>query len=368
LADKIIIYTDGGSRGNPGPAAAAFILIEPTGKKIASQAVFLGKKTNNFAEYTAIVNALEAAKTAGAKTILLNSDSEFIVKQLNGQYKVKTENIRPLYVKAMELLTGFQGWQVKHIPREKNSEADELVNLALDLGKDVKLATEIFSHRGHRDKIETSGQQAKGGKSLRLGVLISGGGRTMMNILEQIKAGRLNAEIVLVISSRSTVGGVEKAQAAGLNLKIIRTKDYPDVEEFSNRIVEQLDKAKVDLVIQGGWLCLWKIPAKYNNCVMNIHPALLPSFGGKGMWGHYVHEAVIAAGCKVSGCTVHFCTNEYDKGPIIVQRCCQVKQTDTPDTLSERVFEQECIAYPEAIRLFAEGKLAVEGEIVKVNN
>lgn len=99
---------------------------------------------------------------------------------------------------------------------------------------------------------------------------------------------------------------------------------------------------------------------------MNIHPALLPSFGGKGMWGHHVHEAVLAAGCKVSGCTVHFCTNEYDEGPIIIQRCCPVKEGDTPDSLAERVFEQECIAYPEAIKLFAEGKPAVENGIVKI--
>jgi folate-dependent phosphoribosylglycinamide formyltransferase PurN len=97
---------------------------------------------------------------------------------------------------------------------------------------------------------------------------------------------------------------------------------------------------------------------------MNIHPALLPGFGGQGMWGHHVHEAVLKAGCKVSGCTVHFCTNEYDNGPIIVQRCCPVKDDDTPDTLAARVFEQECLAYPEAIELFAEGRLAVaEGRV-----
>jgi len=99
---------------------------------------------------------------------------------------------------------------------------------------------------------------------------------------------------------------------------------------------------------------------------MNIHPALLPSFGGTGMWGRHVHEAVLAAGCKVSGCTVHFCTNEYDKGPIIVQRCCQVKDNDTPETLAARVFEQECIAYPAAIKLFAEGKLLIQNDKVTI--
>ncbi len=346
----MVIYTDGGSRGNPGPAAAAFILSEPGGKTVSKEALFLGSTTNNFAEYTAIVKALEAAKAAGGKTVEIYCDSEFIVKQLNGQYKVKSDNIKSLFEKTIDLLAGFQGWTIKHIPREKNSEADALVNRALDLETDIKLPA-----------------SKQKGKPVRLAVLISGGGRTMINILDQIRAGNLNAEIVLVISSRSTVGGVEKAQAAGLNLKIIRTKDYPDVDEFSKRIVEQLDAVKADLVIQGGWLCLWKIPEKYLDRVMNIHPALLPSFGGKGMWGHHVHEAVLAAGCKVSGCTVHFCTNEYDKGPIIVQRCCPVKEGDTPDSLAERVFEQECIAYPEAIRLFTEGKIKVENAVVKIS-
>jgi len=151
-------------------------------------------------------------------------------------------------------------------------------------------------------------------------------------------------------------------------VKIIRKKDYRDVDEFSKRIEEELAAANVDLVVQGGWLCFWKIPARYENRVMNIHPALLPSFGGQGMWGHHVHEAVLAAGCKVSGCTVHFCTNEYDEGPIIVQRACEVKDDDTADTLAARVFEQECIAYPQAIKLFAEGRILVQNGTVKIKS
>ena len=188
----------------------------------------------------------------------------------------------------------------------------------------------------------------------------------MLNIHEEIQAGRLNAEIVTVISSLNSAGGVQRAKDAGLPVTVIRTKDHADVEAFSRRIVEELDKAKVDLVVQGGWLCLWRIPARYENRVMNIHPALLPCFGGKGMWGHHVHEAVLAAGCKVSGCTVHFCTNEYDKGPIIVQRTCPVEDGDTADTLAARVFEQECLAYPQAIQWFIEGRLQIEGNRVKL--
>jgi formyltetrahydrofolate-dependent phosphoribosylglycinamide formyltransferase len=367
LSDKIIIYTDGGSRGNPGPAAAAFILTGENGKRIAAQASFLGNATNNFAEYTAIINALQAAADAGAKSVAVNSDSELIVRQINGQYKVKTDSIRPLFRQAMELLAGFDGWTVQYIPREKNSRADDLVNRALDLKQNIKMVQD----KGLRVKDEPStlNPSPLTKKPIRLAVLISGGGRTLMNIHEQIKTGDLNAnaEIALVISSRSTVAGVEKAKAAGLNVKIIRTKDYPDIDRFSGKIAEELDAARIDLVIQGGWLCLWKIPAKYTNRVMNIHPALLPSFGGKGSWGHHVHQAVLAAGCKVSGCTVHFCTNEYDKGPIILQRCCPVEDDDTPDTLAERVFQQECIAYPQAIRLFAAAKLTVENGKVRIS-
>jgi len=166
---------------------------------------------------------------------------------------------------------------------------------------------------------------------------------------------------VLVISSRSTAAGVERAREIGLEPVIIRRKDFADIRSFSRRIAEELDKAKVELVVQAGWLCLWEIPPQYENRVMNIHPALLPSFGGKGMWGHHVHEAVLKAGCKVSGCTVHFCTNEYDAGPIIIQRCCPVLDDDDADSLAGRVFKEECIAYPEAIRLFAAGKLIVKG-------
>jgi phosphoribosylglycinamide formyltransferase-1 len=240
-----------------------------------------------------------------------------------------------------------------HTLREGNEEADALVNMALDRRRDIE--------KSYKKRV------AKGpSKPIRLGVLISGGGTTLLNILEYIRKGQLNAEVAVVISSLSNVAGVERARTKGCEVKIIRRKDFSDIEGFSGKLEEELTAAKVDLVIQAGWLCLWKIPPAYKWKVLNIHPALLPSFGGKGMWGHHVHEAVLEAGCKVSGCTVHFCTDEYDAGPIIVQRCCEVKEDDTADTLAARVFEQECIAYPEAIRLFQEGRLSVEHKRVKV--
>jgi phosphoribosylglycinamide formyltransferase 1 len=350
LAKSIIAHIDGGSRGNPGPAAAAFVLADLKGRQLQARGFFLGEATNNVAEYTAMHKALEAAKSLGAGQITVYSDSELLVRQLNGQYKVKSDQIRPLFVKAAAMLAEFESWQVRHIFREDNEQADELVNRALDVAKDVEMKS----------------KGTKRGRPIRLGVLISGGGTTLMNLAECIRQDKLNAEVAVVISSRSTVAGVDRARAAGLNVKIIRTKDHPDIDEFSRFIEQELIAADVELVVQGGWLCLWKISPRFENKVMNIHPALLPSFGGQGMWGHHVHEAVLHAGCKVSGCTVHFCTNEYDNGPIIVQRCCPVKDDDTPETLAARVFEQECIAYPEAIQLFAEGKLTVQDGKVRI--
>jgi len=297
---EIIAYIDGASRGNPGPAAAGFVLTDPVESQSQAKAFFLGRSTNNVAEYTALVKALEAAKQIGAEQLTVFSDSELLVKQLNGEYKVKSEQIRPLFRQAVDLLGEFDNWKVKHITREQNKEADKLVNQALNLGRDVTVPRGPcpVARMNHERQVTSDESRIE---PVRLGVLISGGGTTLMNILEYIKQGRLNAKVAIVISSRSAVAGVEKAQNAGLDVKIIRKKDYPDIDEFSKRIEEELVAANVDLVVQGGWLCLWKIPARYENRVMNIHPALLPSFGGKGMWGHHVHEAVLKAGCKVSG-------------------------------------------------------------------
>jgi len=199
------------------------------------------------------------------------------------------------------------------------------------------------------------------GKKLRLGILLSGGGRTMVNLAECIRRGDLAAKIAVVISSRGEAAGVDRARELGLEPHIVRVKDYPDVQAFSGRIVESLDAAGVDLTVQCGWLCFWKLPGCYENRVMNIHPALLPAFAGKGMWGHHVHEAVLRAGCKVSGCTVHFVTNQYDAGPIIVQRTCPVLDEDDAESLAARVFAEECRAYPQAIQWCAEGRLTVRG-------
>ena len=347
MAQTLIIYTDGGSRGNPGPAAGAFVIFDAEQNQLCAEAKFLPIATNNIAEYTALVHALVKAKSLGAEAVKIFSDSELMVKQLSGEYKVKNDNIRQIFSQCLDLFAGFSSWEIQHIRREKNKLADKLVNRAIDAAGDI-------------EQKEDPEKDNENSKHLRLGVLISGSGRTMINILELIKQKRLNAEIAIVISSRSETAGVEKAKAAKLPMEIIKKKNFSDIDSFSKQLRKTLLAAKVDLVIQAGWLCLWKIPPEFKNLVMNIHPALLPRFGGQGMWGHHVHEAVLKAGCKVSGCTVHFCTNEYDKGPIIIQRCCPVREDDNPDTLAARVFEQECIAYPEAIKLFSQGKISVE--------
>ncbi len=202
-------------------------------------------------------------------------------------------------------------------------------------------------------------------KKIRLAVLISGGGRSLENMIQKIREGTLPATIELVISSSADAGGLKKAQAAELPAITISRKGKSG-EQFSSEITSALEGVNPDLVCLAGFMCFYTIPDRFLGRVMNIHPALLPAFGGKGMYGHHVHEAVLEAGCKVSGCTVHFADNQYDAGPIIVQRTVPVLEDDTADTLAARVFEEEKIAYPEAIRLFAEGRLKITGRRVRV--
>ena len=197
-------------------------------------------------------------------------------------------------------------------------------------------------------------------RPIRLGVLISGGGTTLVNFLKKIKAGELNAEIAVVIASREDIAGIERAREAGLACEVIARKQFDSVESFSTAIFDRCRAAQVDLVTLAGFLSLIRIPPDIERRVLNINPALIPAFCGQGFLGHHVHEAVLARGVKLSGCTVHFADNEYDHGPIIVQRAIPVLEGDTPDTLAARVFEAECDAYPEAIRLFAEGRLQIE--------
>ncbi len=192
---------------------------------------------------------------------------------------------------------------------------------------------------------------------LRVVVLISGGGTTLRNLIDQIAAGQLDAKILHVISSSPRAKGLEIAAAAGIPTTIIEQKLYPSIDEFSRAIFAICREEETDAVAMGGFLKLVCIPPDFRGRVLNIHPALLPDFGGAGFFGHHVHAAVLASGAKESGCTVHLVDDEYDHGPMILQRRVPVVPGDTPETLAARVFAAECEAYPEALRKFACGEL-----------
>lgn len=202
--------------------------------------------------------------------------------------------------------------------------------------------------------------------AIRLAVLLSGHGTTLQNLMDRIAAGKLDAAIVMVVSSKADAYGLERARKAGLAAAVVDRKQCASREDFSRRIFDHCREARAELVCMAGFLQLLTIPDDFRNRVMNIHPALIPAFCGVGYYGQHVHQAVLDYGAKLSGCTVHFADNEYDHGPIILQRPVPVLDNDTPETLAARIFEQECEAYPEAIRLFAEGRLRIEGRRVRI--
>jgi phosphoribosylglycinamide formyltransferase-1 len=176
----------------------------------------------------------------------------------------------------------------------------------------------------------------------KMAVLLSGSGRTLDNFHERIGAGTLQAEIQVVISNVSGVLGLEKAERYGYPTFYAKNNDE------INRILAGYD---VDLIALAGYLKLYTPPKTLSRSVLNIHPALIPSFCGAGYYGHHVHEAVKARGCTVSGCTVHFADESYDQGPIVLQRCVVLEDSDTPDDIAAKVFAVECEVFPEAINL-----------------
>lgn len=187
---------------------------------------------------------------------------------------------------------------------------------------------------------------------LRLAILLSGSGRTLDNLLEEIAAGRLPAKVEIVVSSRGDVRGVEVARRANVPTHVL-PRGNACLATWSNAIFNACRAVEADLVVMAGFLQLVEIPADFAGRVINIHPALLPAFGGKGFHGMHVHRAVLERGCTVSGCTVHLVDNEYDHGRILLQRTVPVLPDDTPESLAARVFAEECRALPEAIRRFA---------------
>lgn len=188
-------------------------------------------------------------------------------------------------------------------------------------------------------------------KPSRLAVLISGGGRTLENLFARIADGELEAEISVVICSRAGIEGIARCRRLGLPFYVVDRRAFDDDASFSKANFEIIRGAGVQLVCLAGYLKLLPVPAYFEGRVINIHPGLLPDFGGKGMYGERVHCAVLEAGRKESGCTVHYVDDEFDHGEIIVERRVAICAGDTPSVLAARVFEAECVAYPEAIRL-----------------
>ncbi len=189
---------------------------------------------------------------------------------------------------------------------------------------------------------------------LPIGVLISGSGSTLANLIERLADGRLaGIRIACVISSRSAIRGVEIARTAGLQTHIVRRRDHADSRGFSDAIAERLAEAGAELVVMAGFLCYWHVPARYARRTLNIHPALLPAFGGRGMYGAHVHEAVLRAGATESGCTVHLVDEQYDHGPILAQARVAVHANDSVESLAARVGAAERELYPRVLADFA---------------
>jgi len=184
-------------------------------------------------------------------------------------------------------------------------------------------------------------------------VLISGGGTTLKNLIDRQRQFGLPVDFRLVISSKASAGGLAFAHDASIPTRILAKRQFADGESHSQAVFEAIRQAGCELVVMGGYLEHLLIPPDFENRVINIHPSLIPSFCGQGMYGLRVHEAAIRFGVQVSGCTVHFVDNQYDQGPILLQRACPVLDGDTSESLQKRVFALECEALPDAIREIA---------------
>ena len=200
---------------------------------------------------------------------------------------------------------------------------------------------------------------------IRLAVCVSGGGTTLQNLIDQIRAGHLDAEVVQVVASRPGIAAIARARAANLPVAV-ESRVRRSLAEFSAAVFDPIRASGADLVILGGFLALLAIPDDFQGRVINVHPSLVPAFSGPGFHGERVHQAAIDRGVKLSGCTVHFVDATYDTGPIILQLPVPVLATDDAPTLAARVFEAECEALSAAITLFATGKLRVEDHRVLI--
>lgn len=203
-------------------------------------------------------------------------------------------------------------------------------------------------------------------QQLRIAVLLSGEGTSLENLLERIDAGEVPARIEVVLASKEKAGGLERARRRGIPAVAVPRARYPDVTEFNDALHAVLAHHEIDLVALLGFLSPFETRGRFDGRTLNVHPALIPAFSGKGFYGHRVHEAVLESGVKLSGATVHLVDGQYDHGPIVLQKAVPVRDDDTPDTLAARVQAVERKLVPEAIRLFAAGRLSIEGRRVRV--
>ena len=200
-------------------------------------------------------------------------------------------------------------------------------------------------------------------RKINLVVLASGGGTNLQAIIDNIEAGKLDAQIKAVISNNSKSGALERARNHNIPDIHLSHKQFATPEDFNQRLLSVLKEKETDLVVLAGYMKMISptVIREYRNRIINIHPALLPSFGGKGMYGIHVHEAVIESGVKVTGVTVHTVDEVYDHGPILFQKCVPVLSDDTPESLQQRVLPHEHEAYSKVIQLFAQGKIEIKG-------
>ena len=204
----------------------------------------------------------------------------------------------------------------------------------------------------------------------RIAVLVSGGGTNLQALIDAQQAGKLQGgEIVAVLSSRAGVYALERAAKAGIPGYVVARKDFDSNQAMTLALVEKLKELSIDLVVLAGFLHILtgEMVAAYPNAILNVHPALIPSFCGKGAYGLHVHEMALAYGVKVTGATVHLVTEEPDGGPIVLQKAVAVREGDTPEILQRRVMEEaEWIILPQAVSLFCQDRLTVEGRIVHI--
>lgn len=207
-------------------------------------------------------------------------------------------------------------------------------------------------------------------KVKRIAVLVSGGGTNLQALIDAQRRGDIiNGEIAAVIASKPGVYALERAKRAGIPGYVVARRDYPSNQAMTAALVDKLKRLDIDLVVLAGFMVILteEMVRSYPNAILNVHPALIPSFCGEGYYGLHVHEKALEYGVKVSGATVHFVSEECDGGPIVLQKAVEVLETDTPETLQRRIMEQaEWVILPRAVSLFCQGRLKVEGRTVRI--